>query len=74
MRKKKTAEYCLGENLGAGIKILNDEPISTASESRPVSQGQSDPGSPTREHYNQAPPLNTILERYANFEKVTVML
>ena len=71
LRKRRTAEFSLGESLAAGVQVLNDEPSTTTFESRPLSMVQEDIITSGRELSQQAPsPLNTILERYANFEKV----
>ena len=70
VRKRRTAEYNLGEGLTTGVQALNDEPSTTTFEARPVSLSSEEMLSTGRE-LNQSPsPLNTILERYANFEKV----
>ena len=70
VRKRRTAEYNLGEGLTTGVQALNDEPSTTTFEARPVSLSSEEMLSTGRE-LNQSPsPLSTILERYANFEKV----
>ena len=72
-RKKRTAEHTLGESLAVGVQTLNDEPATTAFlQSVPsISIESEGMDSPVREpHQHSASPLNTILERYANFEKV----
>lgn len=71
LRKRRTAEFNLGDSLAFGVQVLNDEPSTTTFESRPHSMGQEELLTTGRE-LNQPSllPLNTILERYANFEKV----
>ena len=71
VRKRRTAEYNLGDGLTAGVQALNDEPSTTTFETRPLSIGPDELLATGRELNQQSPsPLNTILERYANFEKV----
>ena len=71
LRKKRTHEFSLGESLAVGIQALNDEPSTTTFDTKPVSMGQEDMVIPGIELSQQSQsPLNTILERYANFEKV----
>ena len=70
VRKRRTPEFNLGEGLATGIQALNDEPSTTTFEARPSSIASEELLSSGRE-LNQSPsPLNTILERFANFEKV----
>ena len=71
VRKSRTVEFTLGVSLAAGVQVLNDEPSTTTFESRPLSMSQDELIGTGRELNQQSPsPLNTILERYANFEKV----
>ena len=64
-------EFTLGVSLGAGVQILTDEPSTTTFESRPISMSQTELlGSGLGLNQQSPSPLNTILERYANFEKV----
>ena len=68
MRKRRTNEYNLGDGLTTGVQALNDEPSTTTFEARPLSLGPDEVlGTPSA----SPSPLNTILERYANFEKVS---
>ena len=72
LRKRRTAEFNLGDSLEVGVQILKDEPSTTTFESRPMSITQEELLSTGRELNQPSPsPFNTILERYANFEKVS---
>ena len=71
LRKRRTAEYNLGDSLALGVQVLNDEPSTTTFETRPHSIGPDELLSPGLElNQPSLSPLSTILERYANFEKV----
>ena len=71
LRKRRTAEFNLGDSLALGVQVLIDEPSTTTFESRPHSMGQEELLNTGLEINQPSPsPLNTILERYANFEKV----
>lgn len=98
VRKRRTAEYCLGESLACAVQTLNEEKVTSMThppmtmlasvqtpQSTTAQQGQQPHLTGSSLSLNQAlqasaqcqqqhsgfcSPLNTILERYANFEKI----